>query len=116
MNQDTVTPFNACAEAGQSCQLMIAFPLALEEEMLDLLREHKALVPGFSVVHGQGLGGDVPLTTMMERVEGRARRVLVYVVMRSEDVGPLLAKLRAVLKAPQVFYWAVPLQAFGSLA
>lgn len=116
MKQETVTPFDACAEPGRSCQLTIAFPLALEEEMLDLLREHKALVPWFSVVHGHGIGVDVPLTTMMERVEGRARRVLVYVVMRSEDVAPLLAELRAVLKSPQVFYWVVPLQAFGRLA
>jgi hypothetical protein len=52
----------------------------------------------------------------MEQVQGRARRVFVHMAMRSGDVAPLVARLREVLQSPQVFYWAVPLQAFGRLA
>lgn len=100
---------------GMDCLLTLALPLALEEEMLDLLRQQQDLVPGFSVTQGHGIGGHAPLTTAMEQVQGRARRVFVHMVMRSDDVAPLVARLREVLQSPQVFYWAVPLQAFGRL-
>lgn len=102
--------------AGMDCLLTLALPLALEEEMLDLLRQQQDLVPGFSVTQGHGIGGHAPLTTAMEQVQGRARRVFVHMAMRSGDVAPLVARLREVLQSPQVFYWAVPLQAFGRLA
>ena len=116
MNQDIPLPAGDASVAGMDCQLTLAMPLALEEEVLDLLRQHQDLVPGFSVVHGQGLGHHAPLTTAMERVEGRARRVFVHMVMRSGDVAPLVGRLREVLQSPQVFYWAVPLLASGRLA
>lgn len=109
MNQDTPS-------SDMNCLLTLALPLALEEEMLDLLREHHDLVSGFTVVHGQGIGSGVSLTTAMEHVQGRAQRVLVYAVMRDTDVAPLVARLGAVLKSHGVFYWAVPLQASGRLA
>lgn len=98
------------------CLLTVAFPLALEEDLLDVLRQQHALVPGFSVVHGQGLGHDAPLTTMMERVEGRARRGFVSMVMRRDDVSLLMGQLRKEFPSPEVFYWVVPLLEFGRLA
>lgn len=100
---------------GMNCLLTIALPLALEDELLDLLREHRDLVPGFSVVHGQGLGTGAALGTAMEQVRGRARRVLVSAVMRERDVAPLVQRLGATLRSPDVFYWAVPLLACGRL-
>jgi len=116
MNQDANFPAEGPWAAGMDCLLTLALPLALEEEMLDLLRQHTDLVPGFSVIQGHGIGGHAPLTTAMEQVQGRARRVFVHMAMRSGDVAPLVARLREVLQSPQVFYWAVPLQAFGRLA
>jgi predicted esterase len=95
--------------------LTIALPSALEDEFLDLLREQADLVSGFTVLHGFGLGANVALNTVMERVEGRARRVLVQVLLRADDVEPLVARIRAAMKSPHVFYWAVPLQACGRL-
>jgi hypothetical protein len=113
MNQDLPNPVDT---QSADCLLTLALPLALEEEMLDLLRQHPGLVPGFSVVHGYGLGADATLTTMMERVQGRARRVFVAMAMRSHDVPVLINHLRQALSAPEVFYWSVPLLASGSLA
>lgn len=98
---------------GMNCLLTLALPLALEDEVLDLLRAHRELVPGFSVVHGQGLGSGASLSTAMEEVQGRARRVLVYAVMRDTDVATLVQRLGATLKSPGVFYWVVPLLASG---
>lgn len=115
MNQDAHNPSEGLPAPDLRCLLTLALPLALEEEMLDVLRQHRELVPDFSVVHGHGIGSDAPLTTMMERVEGRARRVFVYMAMRSADVPPLVARLRDVFQSPEVFYWAVPLQDCGRL-
>jgi hypothetical protein len=74
------------------------------------------LVTGFTVVPGHGVGQDAPLTTMMERVEGRARRALVYVVMSTADVDVLVSRIRSTIPSKEVFYWAVPLIASGRLA
>lgn len=98
------------------CLFTLVLPRALEEELLDLLRQQSDLVPGFSVLHGEGVGQQAPLTTAMEQVQGRARRVFVQIAMRSEHVAPLVERLRAAMRAPQVSYWVVPLQAFGRLA
>lgn len=111
MNQETQTP----APSGMNSLLTLALPQALEEEMLDLLRANHDLVPGFSVVPAQGVGAGASLTTAMENVQGRARRVLVQAVMREADLDPLLARLRQALDTPGVFYWAVPLLASGRL-
>jgi hypothetical protein len=101
--------------ADKRCLLTLVLPLALEEEMLDVLRGHVELAPGFSMVRGHGIGADATLASAMERVEGRARRVLVYVVMRDADVAPLMAQLRQAFSSPEVFYWVTPLQEFGRL-
>ena len=111
MNQETLPP----PPSDKHCLLTLALPQSLEEEMLDLLHANEDLVPGFSVVHGHGLGAGVALVSAMERVQGRARRVLVQAVMREADLAPLLARLGSVLNAPSVFYWAVPLLASGRL-
>lgn len=100
---------------GMNCLFTLALPRALEDEVLDLLREQRDLVPGFSVVHGQGVGSGASLSTAMEQVQGRARRVLVYAVMREADVAPLVQRLGQALKSPGVFYWAAPLLASGRL-
>ena len=111
---DSVLTSTATAP-GTDCLLTLALPLALEEEVLDLLRESSDLTPGFTVAQAQGLGRDVLLTTAMEQVQGRARRVLVYAVMGQANVAPLLERLRARLQSPVVFYWVQPLLDCGRL-
>lgn len=112
-----MNPESDCPDPpAMDCLLTVALPSALEEELLDLLRAQVDLVSGFTVLHGYGLGAQVALNTVMERVEGRARRVLVQLLLRAGDVEPLIARLRAALRSPHVFYWAVPLQVCGRLA
>lgn len=110
------SPPAASAPAEPHCLLTLVLPLALEEEVLDLLHAQAGLLQGFSIFHGQGVGAGVPLTTVMEQVQGRARRVLVQAALRQEDVAPLLTALRQALPSPEVTYWAVPLALSGSLA
>jgi hypothetical protein len=107
---------NAVNPLASGCLLTIALPMYLEDEVLDLLRSHRDLVTGFTVVPGHGVGQDAPLTTMMERVEGRARRALVYVVMGTVDVEALMSRIGSTINSKEVFYWAVPLVASGRLA
>lgn len=95
------------------CLLTLAIPQALEEEMLDALLALPALAPGFTVVRGQGIGGHVELTSAIEQVQGRARRVMVQVAMEQTHVQNLIDTLKVALPSPQIAYWVVPLLTFG---
>ena len=116
MNPDTSVTPGRFAATDLDCLLTLAMPNALQDEVLDLLLQQTDLVPGCSVLQGHGMGPQAPLNTAMERVQGRAQRVFVQIVLRSPDVAPLLTRLREAVPSPLVVYWAVPLQAFGSLA
>ena len=96
--------------------LTLTAPKALEEELLDLLREQTDLASGFSVLHGYGLGAGATLVSPMERVQGRAQRVVVQLLMQQADVAALIARLSASLKSHEVAYWAVPVLTAGRLA
>lgn len=116
MNSENFNPTESTVDpCTPSCLLTIALPVSLEEEVLDLLRSQRDLVTGFTVVPGHGVGQDAPLTTMMERVEGRARRALVYLVMRTADVDILASRMGTTIQSKEVFYWAVPLVSSGRL-
>jgi Protein of unknown function (DUF3240) len=52
----------------------------------------------------------------MEKVQGRARRVFVQVVMQQQQVPTLIGVLAAALPSPDVAYWVTPLTQFGRLA
>lgn len=97
------------------CLLTLALPPSLEEEMLDLLLSHPDMAPGFTVLHGQGVGRHVALASGMEQVQGRARRTMVQVALTQAQLPALLAILRQQLPSPQIAYWVVPLLAFGRL-
>ena len=95
------------------CLLTLAVPQALEEEILDVLWAHPELVPGFTVLHGQGRGAHVALASSMEQVQGRARRVLVQVALQQAQLPTLIGTLQQALPNPQIAYWVVPLLDFG---
>ncbi|MBY0454814.1 MAG: DUF3240 family protein [Burkholderiaceae bacterium] len=97
------------------CLLTLAAPSALEEELLDTLLAHPEIAPGFTVVHGQGIGTHVELSSAMERVQGRAGRVMVQVALAQSHLPALITTLKTTLPSPQVAYWVVPLLAFGRL-
>lgn len=97
------------------CLLTLVVPSALEEDLLDLLRGQPHLAPGFTLLLAQGMGAHIHLASSMEQVQGRARRVLVQLVLAQAQIEPLIALLRQALPTPQITYWATPLLAFGRL-
>ena len=104
------------AAETSSCLLTLALPLALEETVLDLLQACPELSAGYTVLPAQGLGAGASLSTMMEQVQGRARRVLVQAVLHTTDVPAVLTRLQTQVRSPQVSYWVQPLLAGGTLA
>jgi Protein of unknown function (DUF3240) len=107
------SPNDATALPQPDCLLTLAVPHALEEEMLDLLLGLPLLAPGFTVLRAQGVGEHVKLSSALEQVQGRARRVVVQVAMAQSQVQSLTDVLRAALPNPQIVFWLVPLLAFG---
>ncbi len=97
------------------CLLTITLPSSLEEEVLDVLMIHPDLAQGFTVLKVQGMGLHVELTSAIERVQGRAQRVMVQVAMEYYKVDTLIAVLHETLNSPQIIYWAVPLLEFGKI-
>jgi hypothetical protein len=98
------------------CQLTVALPVALEEEFIDLLRGLPTLVSGFSILPAEGFGTGAQLVSTMEQVRGRSRRLLVQVLMRNEQVEPLLAALRTTIRSAEVAWWTMPISGFGRFA
>lgn len=97
------------------CLLTLTLPSSLEEEVLDTLMTDPDLARGFTVLKAQGMGLHVELASAMERVQGRAQRVVVQVAMEQSKVDSLIAVLPADFDSPQITYWVVPLLAFGKL-
>ncbi len=95
--------------------LTLALPLALEEDVLDVLVAHAGQAAGFTVLAAEGLGRHEHLSSAMEQILGRSRRRLVQVAMAQPDVQPLLTALRQAVQNPAIVYWVTPLLAFGHL-
>lgn len=98
------------------CQLILALPASLEEEILDHLGEHPEWVTGMSLLHAEGVGSGARLRTSMEQVRGRARRRMILLLMQQKDVPPLLESLRAVFATPEIAWWSTPVTGFGRFA
>jgi hypothetical protein len=103
-------------DARYDCVLNLAFPVELEEELIDILRAETALVSGFSIVPAEGFGAGAALQSAMEQVRGRARRRLAQVLMRSEQVPALIEALRAKLRSTEMAWWTIPVTGFGRFA
>lgn len=97
------------------CMMTLAFPLALEEQIIDFLLDHPQWVSGFSLVDAEGMGRGEGLRSTMEKVKGRARRRLINILMRNEDVLPLAGALSKEFHSLHVAYWVVPLLSFGRM-
>ncbi len=98
------------------CLLTISLPRALEEEIIDLLREQPQWVSGFTALPAEGFGSGTRLHSSMEQVRGRSSRCLLQVVLRSEHAEPLLAALKERIPSDEVAWWTVPVNGFGRFA
>ncbi len=98
-----------------ACLLTLVLPHSAEEAVLELLERSAALESGYSVLPAQGLGAGARLHTVMEQVQGRARRVLVQAVLQQDQLPALLDSLRAAVPSVEVSYWVAPLLEHGRL-
>jgi hypothetical protein len=96
-------------------EMTLAFPLMLEEQIIDFLLDHPQWIHGFSLVEAQGMGRGAGLRSAMEKVKGRAQRRLMILLLRNEDVTPLVEALREEFHSPDMAYWVIPLLSFGRM-
>ncbi len=109
-----VSPMNSTSDAP--CLLTLVLPQALEDSVLDLLQSCPELENGYTVLPAQGLGAGTTLSTVMEQVQGRARRVVVQAVLSTRAVPAVLSRLQSQVRSAQVSYWIQPLLGGGTLA
>jgi hypothetical protein len=100
---------------GYDCLLTLALPDSLEEEVLDHLASVPQWVRGFSIMRAEGFGAGAKLRSSMEQVRGRSRRYLIQMLMRNENVAPLVESLRSRFTSDEMAWWTVPLTGFGRL-
>ncbi|MFO1504129.1 MAG: DUF3240 family protein [Steroidobacteraceae bacterium] len=103
-------------DAMHDCLLTLSCPAEVEEELIDLLREHPQWVSGFTSLTAEGFGSGTTLHSAMEQVRGRSRRRLLQVVLSQANVQPLLEALRSAIPSEEVAWWTVPVNGFGRFA
>ena len=101
--------------APYDCQLTVAIPGDLEEDIVDVLRNLPDIVSGFSMVPAEGFGAGTRFVSTLEQVRGRARRRLVFILLPTAQVDAVLAALRQAVDSPEVAWWTQPVQRFGRL-
>jgi hypothetical protein len=102
--------------SSHDCQLTIAIPAMLEEDVLDFLGEHSEWVSGFTVVHAEGFGTGAQLLSTLEQVRGRAKRVLIMTLIDSTQHEILIATLSKRYPSNEIAWWTTPVSGFGRLA
>ena len=96
--------------------LHLAFPAAIEEEVVDFCHEHSSLLPGFSMFSAEGFGASGRLLTSVETVMGRSRGLVLFSILAAADVDAVLVELRRAIPSADVSYWTTPVTQFGRLA
>ena len=97
-------------------QLTLAAPRHLEEELVEQFLARPEWASGFTLFAAEGYSHHPESLSVREQVRGRARRVLVQIVLEAEHAQALLAHLKATLPKPDVAWWISPVSGFGRLA
>ncbi|MEO6367252.1 MAG: DUF3240 family protein [Steroidobacteraceae bacterium] len=103
-------------QVPQACLLTISCPGKLEEEFIDLLREHPQWVSGFTSLAAEGFGTGTRLHSSMEQVRGRSQRRILQVVLDAGHVELLLGALQQQIPSGEVAWWTTPVSGFGRFA
>lgn len=96
--------------------LYLAFPAAIEEDVVDFCHQQSALLPGFSMFAAEGFGASGRLLTAVETVMGRSRGRVLFSILTATDIDAVLAALRRAIPSADVSYWTTPVTQFGRLA
>lgn len=97
-------------------RLTVLVPRDLEDTLLAVVLDMQPALPGFTTMQVSGHGERFDGTRVQEQVRGRVDRVLLWLVLPTEDVERVLAKLRARMPNPDIVWWLEPVDAMGRLA
>jgi len=95
--------------------LYLAFPAALEEDLIDFCHAQAGLFSGFTMFTAEGFGEGSRLHSAAEIVLGRARRRVLFSILEAENVDRVLAELRDALPSREIVYWTTRVERFGRL-
>jgi hypothetical protein len=104
-----------CA-TGALVALHVAFPAAIDDDIVDFCHAHAELITGFTLSAAEGFGENSRLHLPAEIVLGRARRRVLTSILPAANVDPVLDALRASLPSPEIVYWTTIVTRFGRLA
>lgn len=97
------------------CQLLLAFPAALEEMLSDCLLSSGVPLADLYLLPAATPAGLAPPLTAMERVRGKTERRLALLLLCQEQTPALLAALERAFPAGGIRWWSTPLLANGEL-
>lgn len=97
-------------------RLTVLAPRDLEDALLAVVLDMQPALPGFTTTHVSGHGERFDGTRVQEQVRGRVDRAMMWLVLPTEDVERVLAKLRERMPNPDVVWWVEPVDAIGRLA
>ncbi|MGA7485725.1 MAG: DUF3240 family protein [Xanthobacteraceae bacterium] len=98
--------------AARVCLTLVA-GRELRQELFDYLGEQTDLMSGFTASEASGHGPTVRLHSAVERVKGRADRVLVRIILDDAAAGRLIERLARAFAGTHLVYWMTPVARFG---
>lgn len=96
------------------CQLNLVIPLSLEEQIIDILLDESPRLQGF-LSQQLDSHGPHPIHDPLEQVRGRTAHIGMQILIDTEAVEPLLARIRADIANPDIRWWTTPVLASGEL-
>lgn len=97
-------------------KLTLAFPPAVEAQLVRFLLERRPALPGFTTIAAGGHGADFATASIEEQVRGLVKRRLLLLVLPAESVPGLVTALCQAIPNPHVTWWVEPVLGFGRLA
>jgi len=94
--------------------LRLNIPPGLEEDMVDLLLASSDIA-GYQSYPIRG-HGRVGAMTIAEQVAGRRNRVQFEIVLESDQLEPLIQKLKKAFPVPDIVYWVLPVIHSGRMS
>ncbi|TCJ15822.1 DUF3240 domain-containing protein [Parasulfuritortus cantonensis] len=97
-------------------KLSLAAPLHLEDELVEQFLERPEWASGFTIFKAEGYSRHHESLSVAEQVRGRTQRMLVQIVLETDNAEALLEHLRQRFPKRDVAWWLEPVLDFGRLA
>lgn len=103
-------------ETSNLVKLSLAAPRHLEEELVEQFLERPDWASGFTLFKAEGHSRRHENLSIQEQVRGRTERILVQIVLETDNAEALLDQLRQRFPKRDVAWWLEPVLDFGRLA